>query len=97
MCHPLIPALDKPATSRKVKRDIELEVEREHGGDYRRYLEHTFKKEMRETPHHKRSDLHERWFSSDLKKWFEAHKNVDINYGGLRRSLNVSEHKSLQI
>lgn len=77
------------APSRR-KRQIESEVHGQHGGDYRAYLEHAFKTEIHSTPHRKRDDLHSRWFSSTLRDWFEVQQEIDIGYGGLRRSVTVS-------
>ena len=62
------------------KRDLELmqeEVDRNHGGSWPGYLHHRWRKERRETPLHKRDELHRRWFSATLKSWIDKMLKVD--------------------
>jgi len=47
------------------KRDLEIKTE--HGGSYKRWLDHTWHQEKRALPKH---ELHERWFSTTIASWF---------------------------
>lgn len=69
------------------KRD--LEVREKHGGSYRRWVEHTFREEKRNTPDHKLHDLHARWFSLDPDEWYDKFQDVDTSHPGPRRDINV--------
>ncbi len=67
---------DEPK-NRKRKRDIEIEVEREHGGSWKRYAEHSFRKERRETPRHSIHEFNKRWWGTDLIDWMDAMEYVN--------------------
>jgi chitinase len=71
----------------KKKRD--LEVREKHGGSYRRWVEHTFRQDKRNTPDHKLHELHARWFSLDPDEWYEKFNDVDVSHEGPRRDINV--------
>ena len=61
----LIPARPSPNSR---KRDDE-EVYREHSGDYKRWIEHSWHKEKRAMEH---EELRTRWFSGAVSEWFNV-------------------------
>lgn len=65
-------------------------MEQEHGGSYRKWVEHTWRKEKRDTPEEKLHELHARWFSLDPDEWFVKYSQVDQGFAGPRREINVS-------
>lgn len=71
------------------RREVQLEVDRDHGGSWERYLDHRWSKERRETPHHELHELHKRWFSGVLKDWLTMLRHVDTEYELIRHSVNV--------
>jgi len=87
---PQLNTLSVPPGDLNTARKRDLEVEQEHGGDYKRWLEHTWRKEKRETPDHKLHELHERWFSLDPNEWYKMYESVDNDFAGPRRSVSVS-------
>ncbi|KAI0141566.1 hypothetical protein GGR57DRAFT_487122 [Xylariaceae sp. FL1272] len=64
-----------PPTKRK--RDIEIRVRDEYGGNWKRYAHDAFHEEKQNTPEEELHLLRKRWFSADLAIWFE--KQLDIN------------------
>ncbi|OAL43395.1 hypothetical protein IQ07DRAFT_593170 [Pyrenochaeta sp. DS3sAY3a] len=71
---------DKPSGMRK----RQLEVDTIFGGDHKAWLEHNWHIE-KHTLHH--SEIHKRWFSGDLKEWWDKQRNVDIKYDGIRHQI----------
>jgi hypothetical protein len=69
------------------KRKRSLEVEAQFGGDHKAWLEHTWRIEKR-TFHHE--ELHARWWSGDVRKWFDKQKKIDQEYTGVRHRIAVS-------
>ncbi|KAF5852879.1 hypothetical protein GGP41_008338 [Bipolaris sorokiniana] len=61
-----------------------LEIENDFGGDRKAWLEHTWRKEKREFHH---TELHARWWSGDVREWFDKHKKVDETYTGVRHRI----------
>ncbi|KAI1211222.1 family 18 glycosyl hydrolase [Annulohypoxylon truncatum] len=53
----------------KHKRDIDLEVKRKHGGSWKRYVDHTYRKDKRETPHHLLPEFQRRWTDVNDDDW----------------------------
>lgn len=68
------------------QRKRDLEVERDHGGDYKSWLEHSWHKEKRSMD---LDDLHKRWFSGDVREWFSKQKEVDIDFTGVNHHATV--------
>jgi chitinase len=66
-----------PHTTPHRKREIFNEVETVHGGSWKRYLTHQFKKERRETPEHELHILHKKWFSANLADWLTGQYDID--------------------
>jgi chitinase len=57
------------------KRQMREEVERDHGGSWKRYAEHTFRKQKRETPSHRMHEVEKRWFAEGddvVQAWMDA-------------------------
>ncbi|KAI2463541.1 family 18 glycosyl hydrolase [Annulohypoxylon bovei var. microspora] len=55
----------------KHKRDIELEVERKHGGSWKRYANHMYREGKRETPDHLLHEFHKRWTDPSEEDWMK--------------------------
>ncbi|KAH9211348.1 glycosyl hydrolases family 18-domain-containing protein, partial [Leptodontidium sp. 2 PMI_412] len=66
------------------KRDEE-EVHRDHGGDYKSWMEHTWHKEKRMV---ERDELHARWFSGKVSEWFQKQKDISINHNIFRHDIH---------
>ncbi|KAK6341165.1 hypothetical protein TWF696_008251 [Orbilia brochopaga] len=69
--------------AKKMKRD--QEVREKHGGNHKRWLEHTWREEHLSTPHHELDELHKRWFSADVGKWIDRQSRVDSTF-------NIASH-----
>ncbi|KAI0806563.1 carbohydrate-binding module family 18 [Xylaria sp. FL0064] len=59
------------------KRDVELRVRHEYGGNWKRYAHDVFHEDRHNTPEEELHLLRKRWFSADLKMWFD--KQLDVN------------------
>ncbi|KAI1281725.1 carbohydrate-binding module family 18 [Xylaria sp. FL0933] len=66
--------VDAPA---RRKRDVELRVRHEYGGNWKRYAHDVFHEDRHNTPEEDLHLLRKRWFSADLKMWFD--KQLDVN------------------
>jgi chitinase len=80
-----------PKHRRKSKREIEdlaQIVKREHGGSWKRYMEHEWLEDKRSTPEHELHLLHARWFSADLADWLSKMYTIDQDYTLFRHSIN---------
>ena len=55
------------------------------------FLHETFRREKRETPEHELDQLHKRWFSSDLGRWLDEIREVDLEYDLARHRIYVSQ------
>jgi chitinase len=80
-----------PKHRRKSKRDMEdlsEVVKREHGGSWKRYVEHEWLEDKRSTPEHELHLLHERWFSADLADWLSKMYTIDHDYKLFRHSID---------
>ncbi len=87
-----------PAGDLNTKRKRDIEVQEKHGGSYKRWLEHTFRQERRDTPEHKLHELHARWFSLNPDEWYDKFREVDTAFNGPRRDINVSSaYQSISI
>lgn len=68
----------KPTRKRSLD-DITHEVNTEHSGDWRRYLDHDYRLERRSAPLH---ELHERWYTAGAVDWLarigKINKDVDV-------------------
>ncbi|KAK2037093.1 hypothetical protein LZ31DRAFT_600779 [Colletotrichum somersetense] len=76
------------AAPTKVKRSaeqIEEEVHRDHGGNYKQYLYHMWSVDKRSTPQHKLHDLHARWFSkvNEQFRWNIYEESITCNIKGI--------------
>ena len=78
--------VDSPA---KVRRELEMEVDQHFDGDWKTYLEHSFRKEKRETPDHELHNLQKKWFSADLADWMSGQVEVQTQWNLIRHSINV--------
>ena len=70
------------------KERLRIEVDRDHGGSWHRFMDHKFSLERRATPDHQLHELHARWFSADLANWLRALRYVDHKYEAVRHSIN---------
>ena len=70
----------------KKKRD--LEVETEFGGDHKQWLEHTWRKEKRSFVD--KDELHKRWWSGNVREWWDKQKEIDVDYTGIRHNVKDS-------
>ncbi|KAI3336893.1 carbohydrate-binding module family 18 [Xylariaceae sp. AK1471] len=59
------------------KRDMELRVRDEYGGNWKRYVHDVFHEDRASTPEEELHLLRKRWFSADLKMWFD--RQLDVN------------------
>jgi chitinase len=73
------------ATHDKEKRD--LEVETQFGGEYKAWLEHTWDKEKRSID---KDELHKRWWSGDVRQWWDKQREIDKDYEGVRHRVRQS-------
>jgi len=62
--------------------DIHHIVQRDFAGDYKRFLDHSYRLDRRHTPPEELHLLHERWFTDNLPDWVQRltkiNKNVDV-------------------
>jgi chitinase len=56
------------------------------GGNKKAWLEHTWRKEKRELHY---TELHKRWWSGNVKEWWDKQRDVDIKYQGVRHRVHV--------
>ncbi|KAI1119842.1 hypothetical protein F5Y10DRAFT_283740 [Nemania abortiva] len=66
--------VDSPAMK---KRDVELRVRHEYGGNWKRYVHDIFHEDKHNTPDEELHILRKKWFSADLKQWLD--KQLDVN------------------
>ncbi|KAH8682064.1 hypothetical protein BX600DRAFT_429956 [Xylariales sp. PMI_506] len=78
--------LDEHAIKR---RELQREVDRDHGGSWERFLDHRWSLERRQTQHHELDELHKRWFSATLTDWITALRHIDTEYELIRHSINA--------
>lgn len=61
---------------------VEQIVKREHGGDWKSYLDHSYRMDRRSTPPEQLHELHERWYSANIVDWIarmgSVQKDVDV-------------------
>ena len=75
------------------RREMREEVERHHGGSWKRYAEHTFRKQRRETPQEEMHQLSRRWFVTDedeVKAWMAAMQA--INEHEFKQDIELASH-----
>jgi chitinase len=65
----------------------QIEVDTQFGGDHKAWLEHNWHVEKRALGH---EEIHKRWFSGDVKEWWDRQRNVDVKYDGVRHNIKVS-------
>ncbi len=56
--------------------DMEHIVKRDHGGDWKRYVDHSYRMDKRNTPPEELHMLHERWYSANIIDWMARVGNV---------------------
>ncbi|KAF2733512.1 hypothetical protein EJ04DRAFT_468282 [Polyplosphaeria fusca] len=66
----------------KAKRDLEVEVK--FGGDHKAWLEHTWHREKRSLD---KDELHKRWWSGNVKEWWDRQREIDVDYTGIRHQV----------
>jgi chitinase len=76
--------VEAPPGKQKRKRDLEIETM--FGGNKKAWLEHTWRKEKRELHY---TELHKRWWSGNVKEWWDKQRDVDIKYQGVRHRVHV--------
>ncbi|KAJ6287495.1 hypothetical protein J3E71DRAFT_358329 [Bipolaris maydis] len=82
--------IEAPPGNQKRKRDLEIETI--FGGNKKAWLEHTWRKEKRELHY---TELHKRWWSGNVKEWWDKQRDVDIKYQGVRH--RVKEQFNIKI
>jgi chitinase len=75
----------KPGSKEKIKRDLEIDTL--FDGDHKAWLEHTWHKEKRELHY---TELQKRWWSGNVREWWDKQREVDLKYDGVRHRVNVS-------
>jgi chitinase len=65
-------------------------VKRDHGGDWKRYLDHSFRIDQRSTPPEELHQLHERWFADDVGAWIARMKHVQMDVDVLDQGVKKS-------
>ncbi|KAL2757510.1 glycoside hydrolase family 18 protein [Sodiomyces alcalophilus JCM 7366] len=70
------------------KRSVKREVQREHGGNWKRYVDHQFRKERRETPDDQLHEFEKRWFALALEDWLDRQHDAETDYDLVRHSVN---------
>ncbi|KAK4097654.1 glycoside hydrolase family 18 protein [Parathielavia hyrcaniae] len=79
------------APSKRRKRsldEIHSEVKRDHGGSYKRYLNHLWEEDKRLTPAHELHELHARWFSGEVADWIAKMRGVNVEYNLVRHRVD---------
>ncbi len=56
--------------------DVEHIVKRDHGGDWKRYVDHSYRMDKINTPPEELHLLHERWYSANIIDWMARVGNV---------------------
>ncbi|KAK3690444.1 glycosyl hydrolase family 71-domain-containing protein [Podospora appendiculata] len=82
---------DDPGYWNKIRRsqaEVYQEVRREHGGSYKRYLDHFWHEDKRATPEHELHELHARWFSSKFQDWVDTMRDVDNEWKLVRHRVD---------
>ncbi|KAG4436704.1 hypothetical protein IFR05_007818 [Cadophora sp. M221] len=74
-----------PPGDPKLRRRQLQEVHEQHGGSYKRWIEHTWYKEKRSMEPH---ELHERWFSGEVLRWFQLQQEIALKSTTLNRRLD---------
>ncbi|KAK4118089.1 glycoside hydrolase family 18 protein [Parathielavia appendiculata] len=70
--------------------DLEHIVKRDHDGDWKRYLDHSYRMDRRNTPPEELHLLHERWYSANLIDWIAKMRNVQMNVDVLDQRVRKS-------
>ncbi|KAK3331671.1 family 18 glycosyl hydrolase [Cercophora scortea] len=81
------------ASSKKrgmTKRDRHSELWDAHGGSWKSYLDHTWREERLAYPHghHKRDELHTRWFSLSVANWVNRMSEVSYQKDVIHHVIN---------
>jgi len=74
----------------KHKRNVELEVEREHGGSWKRYVDHVYRTEKRETPAHLLPEFQKRWTDTSDADWLKFMER--LNEQEFEQEVNLGSH-----
>jgi chitinase len=79
-----------PSSTRRKRSaaDIHREVKRDHGGSYKRYLDHLWQEDKQYTPAHELHELHARWFSGQAADWISKMRGVDVQYNLVRHRVD---------
>ncbi|RYN58904.1 hypothetical protein AA0114_g1804 [Alternaria tenuissima] len=75
--------IEAPPGKHRRKRDLEIETM--FGGNKKAWLEHAWRKEKRELHY---TELHKRWWSGNVKEWWDKQRDVDIKYEGVRHRVH---------
>jgi chitinase len=54
-------------------------VARDHGGDWKRFVDHSYRLDRRNTPPEQLHELHERWYSANIVDWIARMKDVQMD------------------
>ncbi len=71
-----------------MKREIQQEVNEQHGGDWHAFMDHRWNLERRSTPDHELHLLRERWFSIKLDNWIQRMRDVELSHTLLRHKIH---------
>lgn len=72
------------------KREVAREVDRRHGGSWKRYAEHQFHSERMATPKHNRDEFEKRWWTLDPAIWLEVMDK--LNEKGFEGEIPLASH-----
>jgi chitinase len=64
----------------------QVEVATLFGGDHKSWLEHTWSFEKRQYSHR---ELQKRWWSGNVREWWDEQRKIDLKYDGIRHRIQV--------
>lgn len=67
---------------------MKRQVETQHNGDWRAYVDHKWSMEKRSTPDEGLEDLHKRWFALAVQDWIDRQRQVDLEYDLVRHGIH---------
>lgn len=77
-----------PSKRKRSTDDLRRDVERDHGGSYKRYIDHLWQEDKRSTAPHELHELHARWFSGSVADWISKMRGIDVSYDLVRHRVD---------
>lgn len=81
--------VDEPGEKKRSLEELHDVVKRDHGGSWPGFLHHSFRQQKRNTAPHQMDELHKRWFSSDLGRWLDKQREVDVAHEAVNHRIQV--------